>query len=98
MAVLRLTGQLLSLFHLVSLLLVVGISIDYGLFFSRGDADADLRGRTFHGLSVCVLSTVSVFGILATSRLPVLNAIGTTVAVGVALSFLAAMLLARPAP
>jgi len=97
-AVLRLTGQLLSLFHLVSLLLVVGISIDYGLFFSRGDADAGMRGRTFHGLTVCVLSTVSVFGILATSRLPVLNAIGTVVAVGVAVSFLAAMLLARPAP
>jgi len=97
-AILRLTGELLSLFHLVSLLLVVGISIDYGLFFSRGDADAGMRGRTFHGLTVCVLSTVSVFGILATSRLPVLNAIGTTVAVGVALSFLAAMLLARPAP
>jgi predicted exporter len=97
-AVLRMTGELLSLFHLVSLLLVVGISIDYGLFFSRGDADAGMRGRTFHGLTVCVLSTVSVFGILATSRLPVLNAIGTIVAVGVALSFLAAMLLARPAP
>jgi predicted exporter len=97
-AILRMTGELLSLFHLVSLLLVVGISIDYGLFFSRGDADAGMRGRTFHGLTVCVLSTVSVFGILATSRLPVLNAIGTTVAVGVALSFLAAMLLAQPVP
>ncbi|MEE8285830.1 MAG: hypothetical protein V3R72_03985, partial [Gammaproteobacteria bacterium] len=72
--------------------------IDYGLFFSRGDADAGMRGRTFHGLTVCVLSTVSVFGILATSRLPVLNAIGTVVAVGVAVSFLAAMLLARRAP
>jgi predicted exporter len=97
-AILRMTGELLSLFHLVSLLLVVGISIDYGLFFSRDDADAGMRGRTFHGLTVCVLSTVSVFGILATSRLPVLNAIGVIVAVGVALSFLAAMLLARPAP
>ncbi len=96
-ALLRMTGELLSLFHLVSLLLVVGISIDYGLFFSRSDADAGMRGRTFHGLTVCVLSTVSVFGILATSRLPVLNAIGSTVAVGAALSFLAAMLLARPA-
>jgi predicted exporter len=94
-AFLGLMGERLSLFHLVSLLLVVGISIDYGLFFSRGDADASMRGRTFHGLSVCVLSTVSVFGILATSSLPVLNAIGSTVAVGVALSFLAALLLAR---
>jgi predicted exporter len=97
-AILRLTGELLSLFHLVSLLLVVGISVDYGLFFSRDDGDAGMRGRTFHGLTVCVLSTVSVFGILATSRLPVLHAIGTVVAAGVALSFLAAMLLARPAP
>ncbi len=77
---------------------MVGIGIDYGLFFSRGGADTGMRGRTFHGLTVCVLSTVSVFGILATSRLPVLNAIGSSVAVGVALSFLAAMLLARPAP
>jgi len=97
-AVLRSMGELLTLFHLVSLLLVVGISIDYGLFFSRGDADAGMRGRTFHGLTVCVLSTVSVFGILATSRLPVLNTIGTVVALGVAVSFLAAMLLARPLP
>ncbi|TFH46971.1 MAG: hypothetical protein E4H01_09080, partial [Lysobacterales bacterium] len=38
-ALLRMIGERLSLFHLVSLLLVVGISIDYGLFFSRGDAD-----------------------------------------------------------
>jgi predicted exporter len=97
-AILRMMGELLSLFHLVSLLLVVGISIDYGLFFSRGDGDAGMIGRTFHGLTVCVLSTVSVFVILATSRLPVLHAIGTTVAVGVASSFLAAMVLARPAP
>ena len=96
-AILGITAGPLSLFHLVSLLLVVGISIDYGLFFSRGDKDAAMLGRTFHGLTVCVLSTVSVFGILATSSLPVLHAIGTTVALGVALSFLAAMFLARPA-
>jgi predicted exporter len=97
-AVLRMGGQLLSLFHLVSLLLVVGISIDYSLFFSRDDTDAGMRGRTFHGLVVCALSTVSVFGILATSELPVLNGIGSSVAIGVALSFLAALVLARPAP
>ncbi len=95
-ALLRIAGERLSLFHLVSLLLVVGIGIDYGLFFSRADSDAGTRGRTFHGLLVCVLSTVSVFGILATSELPVLRAIGASVAVGVALSFLAALVLARP--
>ena len=97
-AVLRLTGERLSLFHLVSLLLVVGISIDYGLFFNRDDRDAQMRARTFHGLVICALTTVSVFAILASSELPVLDAIGTTVAVGVAVSFLAALALARPAP
>ena len=96
-ALLRLAGEGLTLFHLVSLLLVVGIGIDYGLFFSRDDRDPRMRGRTFHGLVVCALSTVSVFAILATSELPVLDAIGTTVAVGVAASFLAALVLARPA-
>jgi predicted exporter len=95
-AILRLAGEQLSLFHLVSLLLVVGISIDYALFFARDEADADTRGRTFHGLLVCVVSTVSVFGILATSSLPVLHGIGSTVAIGVALSFVAALVLARP--
>lgn len=96
-AILRMAGQLLSLFHLVSLLLVVGISIDYSLFFSRNETDAGMRGRTFHGLVVCAVSTVSVFGILATSELPVLRAIGSSVAIGVAASFFAALLLARPA-
>lgn len=95
-AILLLLGERLSLFHLVSLLLVIGIGIDYGLFFSREETDAGMRARTFHGLVVCVLSTVSVFGILATSRLPVLHGIGFTVTVGVAASFLAAMILARP--
>ncbi|NIM27964.1 MAG: MMPL family transporter [Gammaproteobacteria bacterium] len=95
-AALRMTGQLLSLFHLVSLLLVVGISIDYGLFFSRDDAHQRERARTFHGLVVCALSTVAVFGLLATSELPVLRAIGSTVAIGVSLSFVAALVIARP--
>ncbi|NIQ59077.1 MAG: xanthomonadin transporter, partial [Gammaproteobacteria bacterium] len=63
-ALLRMAGEALSLFHLVSLLLVVGIGIDYGLFFSRDDRDPSTRGRTFHGLAVCALSTVAVFGIL----------------------------------
>ena len=76
----------------------MGISIDYGLFFSRDETDAGGRGRTFHGVVVCALSTVGVFAILASSELPVLRAIGTSVAVGVAVSFFASLLLAGSAP
>ena len=93
-------GQSLSLFNLVALLLVFGIGIDYGLFFSgvfisRQESAELMRQRTFHALSVCALSTVSVFGILSLSAVPVLLDIGITVGIGVLLSFILALLLSQ---
>jgi len=81
-AALHLLGERLSLFHLTALLLVLGIGIDYSLFFSRPEAPAERR-RTGHALWVCAISTLTVFGILAFSSLPVLHAIGLTVLLGV---------------
>lgn len=89
-------GERLSLFHLVSLLLVLGIGVDYGLFFSRPAADSVQRRRTLHALLVCCGSALTVFGMLATSELPALRAIGLTVSIGVAASFSAALVMARP--
>jgi len=83
-------GHLLSLFHLIALLLVMGIGIDYSLFFNRQEVDEEDRQRTLHSLLVCAISTVMVFGILASSEIPVLKAIGLTVSIGVFFSFLAA--------
>ncbi len=88
-------GERLSLFHLVSLLLVLGIGVDYGLFFSRPVADPDLRRRTLHALLVCCGSALTVFGMLSTSALPALRAIGLTVSLGVAASFIVALVAAR---
>ncbi len=90
LALLLLMGQLLSLFHLIALLLVMGIGIDYSLFFNRQEVDEEGRQRTLHALLVCAISTVMVFGILASSEIPVLKAIGQTVSIGVFFSFLAA--------
>lgn len=84
-------GIPLSLFNLVAILLVFGIGIDYGLFFSRKETDIADKMRTFHALLVCCISTVSVFGILSLSHIPVLKDIGQTVSVGVLFSFLFAM-------
>jgi predicted exporter len=89
-------GERLSLFHLVSLLLVLGIGVDYGLFFSRPGADPALRRRTLHALLVCCGSALMVFGMLSLSALPALRAIGLTVSLGVAASFIAALAAARP--
>ena len=89
-----LSGVGLNLFHLVSLLLVAGIGLDYALFFSRpADDEQDWR-HTQQALLVCVLSTVVVFVMLAFSAIPVLRAIGMTVAVGITSAFLLSWLIA----
>jgi predicted exporter len=45
---------------------------------------------------VCCGSALTVFGLLSLSSLPALRAIGLTVSLGVAASFAAALVLARP--
>jgi predicted exporter len=89
LGLLLLIGQAMNLFHLISLMLVVGIGIDFSLFFSRGGDAERARKDTLHALSLCALSTVTVFAILGSSSIPVLHVIGQTVALGVSLSYLA---------
>jgi predicted exporter len=81
-AVLNLAGESLSLFHIATFLLVIGLGLDYALFFNRPEGSDEERSRTLYGLLVCSLTTILVFGVLATSQIPVLHAIGMTAAVG----------------
>ena len=90
-----LLGEMLTIFHLVALMLVVGIGIDYSLFFSRQEVSEEDSRRTFHALAVCAVSTATVFTILASSEIPVLSAIGLTTAMGVVVCFIASMVFAR---
>ena len=94
LVVLRACGISLSLFHLVSLTLAAGLGLHYALFFERrtGDEREDLR--TLHATLVCVASALLVFGVLALSSVPVLRAIGLTVALGVAFHFTLSVLMA----
>lgn len=96
-AVILAGGSRLSLFNLVTLLLVAGVGVDYALFFNRVEPDPVERARTAHALTICLLSTVTLFGILATSSIPVLRAIGLTASVGAASAFLFAWALAPQA-
>lgn len=93
-AVVLASGSRLSLFNLVTLLLVAGVGMDYALFFNRQEPRPEERARTTHALIICLLSTVTLFGILATSSIPVLRAIGLTASVGAASAFLFAWALA----
>jgi predicted exporter len=88
-------GQRLSLFHLVSLLLVVGISLDYSLFINRPRTTPQELSRTLHSLTVCFASTAAVFGLLALSDLPVLKAIGSTVVIGVTSGYIVSLSLSQ---
>ena len=96
-AVLAAGGQKLGVFHLVALLLVLGIGLNYALFFERPQDDAEDGERTRLALTVCSISTIATFGFLALSATPVLHAIGSTVALGALLSLVLAALWARTA-
>jgi len=79
----------LTVIHLVALLLVLGLGLDYALFLSRTESVSEQRA-TDKGVFACAASTTLAFGILAASSIPVLKFLGLTVAAGSAASFLVA--------
>lgn len=85
-AVLSVLGQRLNLFHLIAMLLVLSLAIDYSLFFNRPQRDKQEYQRTQHAIIVCAASTIMVFGLLGLSTIPVLQALGRTVTLGVCIS------------
>jgi predicted exporter len=99
------TGNTMNLFHLVGLLLIVGVGSNYALFFdrrARGLEDdrvepvTDDDARMLTSLVVANLTAVIGFGVLALSSIGVLNAIGTTVAPGAFLALCLSAVFARP--
>lgn len=95
-AILALAGVRLSLLHIVSLLLVLGMGVNYALFFNRAVADPADRVRSTYSVAVANFTTLIAFGALATSGTPVLQAIGQTVMIGAALSLAFSAAWARP--
>ncbi|KQX97879.1 xanthomonadin transporter [Rhodanobacter sp. Root480] len=94
LAVERMAGIEISLFHLVALILAGGLGLHYALFFERDTGDPAEQRRTLHATLVCVLSALLVFGMLAWATIPVLRAIGLTVSLGVAFHFCLSILMA----
>lgn len=104
LAVLTVLGALalgarnLTLMHLVGLLLIVAVGSNYALFFdARAGAGAALPPRTLASLLVANLCTVLGFGLLMLSGVPVLAALGITVAPGTALALVFSALLSESA-
>jgi len=95
LAVLRAADVSLSLFHLISLVLAAGLGLDYALFFEHAADDPAEQQRTLHALLVCSATTLLVFALFSLSTVPILQAIGVTVSLGVLSNFLLALLLTR---
>jgi predicted exporter len=76
-------GVQLNILHLVGMLLIVAVGSNYALFFDRQghSARAD-EALTVASLVIANASTVIGFGLLCFSQVPVLVALGATVAPG----------------
>ena len=76
-------GTPITLFHILALLLIIGIGLDYSLFFDRTWTSSEDYHHRLHGIFVSAASTLITFGILGFSDIPVLSALGQTVTFGV---------------
>lgn len=99
-AVLVLARRELTILHVIGMLLIVAVGSNYALFFDRraNDRHAGEVPLTLASLVIANSATVLGFGVLAFSVVPVLSALGTTVAPGALLALLFSALLAGDLP
>jgi len=87
----------LTILHLVGMLLIVAVGSNYALFFDRqGHAGERSSLPVLASLVIANAGTVIGFGLLSFSRVPVLVALGCTVAPGAFLALVFSALLAPP--
>jgi predicted exporter len=81
LALLASAGQGLQLFHILALMLLLGIGVDYGIFMQEPDSQRDGAANLAIGISAS--STLLSFGLLGLSQTPALRAFGLTMAIGI---------------
>jgi predicted exporter len=91
---LAVSGVQLTILHLVGMLLIVAVGSNYALFFDRtASRESGSEALTLASLVIANAGTVMGFGLLSFSQVPVLVALGTTVAPGAFLALLFAAIL-----
>ena len=85
LAATALAGQPWQLFHVLALLLLLGVGVDYGIFLLAQPSRRDLRG--FVSITLAAASTWLSFGLLALSGTPALRAFGLTLGLGIVLAW-----------
>lgn len=94
LAVTVLTGVPLNLFNLLALMLILGIGIDYTLFFAEQNKQGDdsHKESTLLAISLSALTTILSFGLLALSETQAIHSFGITVLTGIIVAWLLAPL------
>jgi predicted exporter len=86
LAVLGFAGQPLQLFHVLALMLLLGVGVDYGIFMQEKTELGVAAPWLAVGLSAA--NTILSFGLLGLSGTPALHAFGLTMLIGTALVWL----------
>ena len=86
LSVLGLWGIPINLLHVVSVVMVMGMGTDFGVFIVDSHGDAKRFEATLVSLLLCCLTTVATFAVLAISSHPALRAIGLTTGLSVLLA------------
>jgi predicted exporter len=98
--VISLFGAAINLLHLLGVLLVLCMGVDYAIFLLEGRAPRERAGVTLLSITIACASTCLAFGLLAASSFPALRALGVTTGIGVMLSLVfapTALILSRGA-
>lgn len=88
LAILGYSGQALQLFHILALMLLLGVGVDYGIFIQEHPNRREAAPWLTIGLSAS--NTILSFGLLGLSHTPALQAFGLTMLLGTALVWLIA--------
>jgi predicted exporter len=84
-------GEPFQLAHILALLLLLGMGVDYGIFLLEHEGD----GAAWLAVVLGAASTWLAFGLLALSSTPALHAFGLTLMIGIALVWAASPCLRR---
>lgn len=84
-----LLGEPINLFNVMALLLVLGVGIDYAIFFREMGREHD---STFLAIALSSITTMLAFGLLVLSTTPAVHSFGLTILIGIVAAFILAPL------
>ena len=74
----------ISLFNIMALLLILGLGVDYGIFFREAGG---VSAPTFLAVTMSSVTTVLAFGLLAVSSTAAVHSFGITLLIGISAAF-----------